>query len=109
MTEQRNGSLDSLFGQLGKLLPFVLAFGTAIGGYVKLNSDLDYVVQAVKEEQSARKELENKFEAYVVSADERLDDKIRPIRRSLKSVELNMMAVCQATPNARCERPATGD
>ena len=109
MVESRNGSLDSLFSQLGKLLPFVFTFSTAVAGYVKLSSDLTYLTQTVKDEQVARKELEFKFEQYVVSADERLEDKMRPIRRTLKSVELNIMSVCQATPGARCERPQSGD
>ena len=62
-----------------------------------------------KQEREARLINEQRFEKYTEAAEERLEEKLRPIRKTLNVVQQNIGAVCQATPGARCAVPGAVD
>lgn len=97
---------------MDKILNFVplivVSFGVVFG-YAQLTSDVRYLRERLGEEREARLINEQRFEKYTTAAEERLEEKLRPIRKTLNVVQQNIGAVCQATPGARCASPGAVD
>lgn len=109
MQSNGSGNGSKTVDKLLSFVPLIVVCFSAVFGYAQLSSDVRHLRERLGEEREARLINERRFENYTESAEERLEEKLRPIRKTLNVVQQNIGAVCQATPGARCAAPGSVD